>query len=50
MDKCIRETNAFYNINVYYTDTDTLYIEKKYWDVLDKAGLVGDGLCLGKNE
>ena len=26
-----------------------MYIEKKYWDVLDKANLVGDGLCQGKN-
>ena len=24
----IREKNGFYNINVYYTDTDSLYIEK----------------------
>ena len=25
----------------YYGYTDSLYIEKKYWDVLDKANLVG---------
>ena len=36
--------------NIYYTETDSLYIEKKYWDVLDKANLVGDELCQGKND
>ena len=50
MNKFIREINGFYENNIYYTDTDSLYIEKKYWDVLDKANLVGDGLCQGKND
>ena len=27
-----------------------MYIEKKYWDVLDKPSLVGEGLCQGKND
>ena len=27
---------------------DSLYIEKKYWNVLDKANLVGKNLCQGK--
>ena len=27
-----------------------MYIEKKYWDVLDKANLVGEELCKGKND
>ena len=27
-----------------------MYIEKKYWDVLDKANLVGGNLCQGKND
>ena len=27
-----------------------MYIEKKYWDVLDKTNLVGDELCQGKND
>ena len=30
--------------------TDSKYIEKKYWDVLDKANLVGTNLCQGKND
>ena len=27
-----------------------MYREKKYWDVLDKANLVGKTLCPGKND
>ena len=50
MGKFIREINGFYECNIYYTDTDSLYIEKKYWDVLDKANLVGEDLCQGKND
>ena len=50
MNKFIREINGFYENNIYYTDTDSLYIEKKYWDVLDKANLVGDELYQGKND
>ena len=36
MNIFIREINGFYNNSIYYSDTDSLYIEKKYWDVLDK--------------
>ena len=50
MDNFIREINGFYNNSIYYGDTDSLYIEKKYWDVLDKANLVGEDLCQGKND
>ena len=50
MNKFIRELNGFYDNNIYYTDTDSLYIEKKYWDVLHKANLVGEDLCQGKND
>ena len=50
MNKFIREINGFYNNNIYYTDCDLLYIEKKYWDVLDKANLVGEELCQAKND
>ena len=45
LNKFIRKIDGFYTKNVYYTDTDSLYIAKKYWDVLDKAGLVGDNVC-----
>ena len=40
MKNFIRDMNGFYNNNIYYTDTDSLYIEKKYWVVLDRANLV----------
>ena len=50
MNRFIREINGFYNINIYYTDCEPLYIEKKYWDALDKANLVGEELCQGKND
>ena len=49
MNNFIREINGFYNNTIYYTDCDSLYIEKKYWDELDKANLVGEDLCQGKN-
>ena len=50
MNKFIRNVNEFYNNSIYYIDTGSLYIEKKYWDVLDKANLVGKSLCQGKND
>ena len=50
MNNFIREINGFYNNSIYYGDTDSLYIQKKYWDVLDKANLVGERLCQGKND
>ena len=50
MNNFIREKNGFYNNSIYYGDTDSLYIEKKYWDVLDKANLVREVLCQGKND
>ena len=35
---------------MYITDTDSLYIETNYWDVLDKTKLVGEELCQGKDD
>ena len=45
MNNFNRELNGFYNNSIFYGDTDGLYIEKNYWDVLDKANLVGEDLC-----
>ena len=42
--------DGFYSNDVYYTDTDSLYIENKHWDKLNKAGLVGKNLLQGKND
>ena len=50
MNNFIHAINGFYTNDVYYTDTDSLYIENKYWDKLDKVGLVGKNLLQGKNE
>ena len=50
MNSFIREINGFYNNSIHYGDTDSLYIEKKHWDVLDEANLVGKNLCQGKND
>ena len=44
-----REINGFYNKSICYGETDSLYIEKRYWDVNDKANLLGGNLCQGKN-
>ena len=45
-----RELNGFSNDSIYYGDTDSLYKEKKYWDVLDKTNSVGEEVCQGKND
>ena len=50
MNRFIKEINGFYSNNIYYGDTVSLYIEKKYWDLLDKANLIGNDLCQGKND
>ena len=50
MNKFIREVNGFYKNSIYYGDTDSLYIEKKYWTVLDKAKSVCKKLCQAKND
>ena len=50
MNDFVGKINGFYENNIYYTDTDSLYIEKKFWDVLDKANLVEDNLCQGKSD
>ena len=34
----------------FFTDTDSLYIENKHWDKLDRAGLVGKNFLQGRND
>ena len=46
----IHAINGFFTIDLYYTDTNSLYKENKNWDKLDKAGLVDKTLLQGKNE
>ena len=50
MNNFIHAINGFYTNDVYYRDTDSLYIENKHWDKLEKAGLVGKNLLQGKND
>ena len=50
MNNFIREINWFYNNSIDYGDTDSLYVEKKYWDVLDKASLEEEQLWQSKND
>ena len=50
MNNFVREINGFHDKCIYYGVTDSLYTEKKYWDVLDKAILEGKKLCQGKND
>ena len=50
MNNFIHAINGFYTNDVYYTDTDSLFIENKHWEKLEKAGLVGKGLLQGKND
>ena len=41
---------GFYTNDVYYGDTDNLYIETKHWHTLYKAGLVGKNLLKEEND
>ena len=50
MNNFIHTIDGFYTNDVNYTDTDSLYIESKHWEKLDKAGLVGKNLLQGKND
>ena len=50
MNNFVRVIDGFNTNNVYYQDTDSLYIERKHWNSLDKAGLVGKNLLQGKND
>ena len=50
MNKFIHSINGFYTSDVYYTDTDSLYIENEHWGKLDKVGLVGQNRLQGKND
>ena len=44
----IHAFGGLYTKDVYFTDTDSLYIENKHWEKLDKAGLVGKNRLQGK--
>ena len=48
MNNFVEVIDGFKTNNVFYQDTDSLYIEKKHWDILNEAGFVGSNLCQGK--
>ena len=50
MNNFVRIIDGFKKNSVYYQDTDSLYIEKKYWNILDENNLVGEKLGQGKND
>ncbi|ESO92236.1 hypothetical protein LOTGIDRAFT_162891 [Lottia gigantea] len=51
MNNFILEIDGFYKPEIYYTDTDSLYISSSNWDKLNKAGLVSENdYCKRKND
>ena len=50
MNHFIHAINGFNTNHVYNTDCDSLYIENKHWDNLNKTGLVGKNLQHGNND
>ena len=50
MKNFIKGINGFYNNSIHSGDTDGLYEEIKYWDVLDEAILVVKKSCQSKND
>ena len=50
MNSFIHAIGGFFTNDIYYTDTDSLYIENKHWEKIDKAGLIGKNLLQGKND
>ncbi|ESO91852.1 hypothetical protein LOTGIDRAFT_163211 [Lottia gigantea] len=51
MNNFIHVINGFYQPEIYYTDTDSLYISSRNWDKLNRAGLVSENeYCKGKND
>ena len=50
MNDVFRQIGGFYNNKIYYTDTDSLYIHKKYWSDLVDNGFVGKSRGLGRND
>ena len=50
MNEVINQIGGFFNNSVYYTDTDSLYIHKKYWSSLVDKGFVGKSLGVSEND
>ena len=50
MNKFILNIERFYSNEVYYHDTDSLYIHMDHYEKLKEAGFVGNKLGQGKND
>ncbi|ESO91845.1 hypothetical protein LOTGIDRAFT_163204 [Lottia gigantea] len=51
MNNFIHVIDGFYKPEIYYTDTDSLYISSSNWDKLNEAGLVSENeYSKGKND
>ena len=50
MNDVIKQVGVFYNNSIYYTNTDSLDIHKKYWSSLVDNGFVGKSLGLGRKD
>ena len=50
MNIFIHAIDGFTTNDLYYEDTDSMYMENKHWNKLDKAGLVGTNLLQRKND
>ena len=50
MNNFILSIDGFKKPEIFYTDTDSLYISNKNWNVLNKHGYVGNNLSQGKND
>jgi hypothetical protein len=50
MNNFVRAIDGFNKPIINYTDTDSLYIHKKYWNKLSEAKVVGSSLGQGKND
>ena len=50
MNNFIHAIYGFHSNDVYYTDTDSLYIENKHWDKLKEKSLIGKNRLQGKND
>ena len=49
MNNFVEAIGGFKTIDVYYGDTDSLYIESKHWKKINLLGFVGKDMLQGKN-
>ena len=50
MNNFTHAIDGFYTTDFNYEDTDSMYIENKHWEKLDRAGLLDKNRLQGKND